>query len=83
LLGFPAPTGYNWLDVVAEREVTALGDAPRSGRPPQLSDEHWKVLTAARAASPSEAGYDNQTWTPDLLRSSSERSTTFCFLIIH
>jgi len=69
LLGFPAPTGYNWLEVVAEREVTALGDAPRSGRPPQLSDKHWKELTATLHAPPSEAGYDNPTWTPDLLRS--------------
>jgi transposase len=38
-LGIPAQTGYNWLEVVAERDVTALGDAPRSGRPPRLSPE--------------------------------------------
>jgi hypothetical protein len=46
LLGVPAQTAYDWLDVVAEREVTALGDAPRSGRPSYLSAEQWKQLTA-------------------------------------
>lgn len=38
ILRFPAQTGYNWLDVVAERGGVALGDAPHSGRhPPAFS----------------------------------------------
>jgi transposase len=68
-LGIPAQTGYNWLEVVAEREVTALGDAPKSGRPSQLSAEQWKELTATLHASPTEAGYDDPAWSPKLLRS--------------
>jgi len=27
-LGIPALTGYNWLEVVAECDVTAIGDTP-------------------------------------------------------
>jgi len=69
LLGIPAPTGYNWLEVVAERDVTALGDAPRSGRPPQLPAVHWEELTATLQAPPSGAGYPDPAWTPELLQS--------------
>lgn len=68
-LGIPAQTGYNWLEVVAERDVTALGDAPRPGRPPRLSPEQWEDLTATLNASPTEAGYDEPAWTPELVRS--------------
>lgn len=31
LLGFPEQTVYDWLDTVAERDLTALGDLPRPG----------------------------------------------------
>lgn len=44
ILGLPAQTGYNWLDVVAERDPTALGDAPRPGRSPRLSPDQWTEL---------------------------------------
>ncbi|SEP28797.1 Homeodomain-like domain-containing protein [Halogranum amylolyticum] len=46
-----------------------LGDAPRSGRPPRLSPEQWEDLTATLNASPTEAGYDEPAWTPELVRS--------------
>ena len=38
-LGLPAQTAYGWLNTVAERDVTALGNALRSGRPSYLSPE--------------------------------------------
>lgn len=34
LLGIPAQTVYDWLDVVAERELPALGDALAPVAPP-------------------------------------------------
>ncbi len=34
LLGVPAKTGYNLLQIVTERSYVALGDAPKAGRPP-------------------------------------------------
>jgi hypothetical protein len=64
LLGIPAQTGYDWLKVVAE--VTALGDAPKSGH---LSAEQWADLTATLHASPIDAGYDDLAWSPGLLQS--------------
>ncbi len=68
LLGFPEQTVYDWLDTVAEREPTALGDLHRPGQSTRLTENQWTELTATLAASPSEAGYDQPTWTPALVR---------------
>ncbi len=68
LLGFPEQTVYGWLDVVAERDPTALGDLPRPGQSTRLTDDQWTELTATLAASPAEAGYDDPVWAPTLVR---------------
>ncbi|TKX50458.1 IS630 family transposase [Halorubrum sp. ASP121] len=68
LLGFPEQTVYDWLDTVAERDLTALGDLPRLGQSTRLTDDQWTELTATLAASPSDAGYDTPTWTPASVR---------------
>ena len=68
LLGFPEQTVYDWLDTVAERDLTALGDLPRPGQSTRLTEDQWTDLTATLAASPSEAGYDDPAWTPTLVR---------------
>lgn len=68
LLGFPEQTVYDWLDTVAERDLTALGDLPRPGQSTRLTEDQWTELTATLAASPSEAGYDDPAWTPALVR---------------
>ncbi|WP_435079001.1 IS630 family transposase [Halococcus sp. AFM35] len=68
LLGIHEQTIYDWLDDVAERDVTALGDRPRGGSATRLTDRQWKQLTATLAASPSEAGYNEPTWTKELVR---------------
>jgi len=39
LLGFPEQTVYDWLDTVAERDLTALGDLPRPGQSTRLTDD--------------------------------------------
>ena len=68
LLGFPAQTVYDWLDIVAERDSVALGDCPRGGSHSRLTDDQWDELTATLAASPSEAGIDAPAWRPPLVR---------------
>ena len=68
ILGFPAQTGYNWLEVVAERDPTALGDVPRPGRQPRLSPDQWSELTATLHVPPIDAGYTDPAWTPPLVR---------------
>ncbi|WP_254530780.1 IS630 family transposase [Natrinema gelatinilyticum] len=68
LLGIPAQTVYDWLDTVAEREGVALGDLPRGGSRPRLTDDQWDELTATLQAPPSEAGIDAPAWRPSLVR---------------
>ncbi|WP_306058561.1 IS630 family transposase [Natronococcus wangiae] len=68
LLGFPEQPVYDWLDTVAERGGLALGDRPHPGSSTRLTDEQWTELTATHRASPSEAGYDEPAWTPQLVR---------------
>lgn len=68
LLGFPEQTVYDWLDTVAERDLTALGDLPHPGQSTRLTEDQWTDLTATLAASPSEVGYDEPAWTPALVR---------------
>lgn len=68
VLGIPAQTAYDWLDVVAERDLDALGDAPRPGQPTRLTDDQWAALRETLAAPPEEAGYDAPAWTPRLVR---------------
>ncbi len=67
VLGFPAQTVYDWLDVVAERDLAALGDAPRGSNAAKLTPDQWELLIAVLNAPPSEAGYDAPAWTPELV----------------
>jgi hypothetical protein len=46
LLGFREQTVYDWLDTVAERDLTALGDLSRPGQSTRLTDDQWRKLTA-------------------------------------
>jgi len=68
LLGIHEQTIYDWLDDVAERDVDALGDRPRGGSSTRLTDQQWEQLTATLTAPPSAAGYDEPTWTKELVR---------------
>ncbi len=65
--GWPEQTIYGWLDVVAERDLTALGDAPRPPNASKLTADQWEQLTAVLNAPPSEADYDAPAWTPELV----------------
>jgi len=56
------------LDTVAERDGLALSDRPHPGGSTRLTDEPWTELTATPRASPSQAGYDEPAWTPQLVR---------------
>jgi len=83
LLGFPEQTIYDWLDVVAERDLAALGDLPRPGQSTRLTDEQWTELTATLAASPSKAGYDDPTWTPALVREHIKETFGVTYSLAH
>jgi hypothetical protein len=64
VLSFPAETMYDWLDVVAERDLAALGGALRPPNAAKPTLDQWKHLTAVLNAPPSEAGYDAPAQTP-------------------
>jgi len=65
--GWHEQTVSDWLDIVAERDTSALGDLPRGGSQSHLTDDQWDELTATLAASPSEAGVDAPAWRPPLV----------------
>ena len=67
ILGIHVQTIYDWLDVVAERDLDALGDAPHQPTASKLTPEQWESLTAVLHAPPTEVGYDASAWRPDLV----------------
>ena len=67
VLGFPAQTIYDWLDVVTERDLVALGDVPRPPNASKLTPDQWNQLTAVLNAPPSEVDYTDPAWTPELV----------------
>ncbi|WP_247730718.1 helix-turn-helix domain-containing protein [Halovivax limisalsi] len=62
-------TIYNWLSRLEEDElVRAVEDRERPGRPRKLdADEHEAFVETVRSP-PTEAGYDGDTWTPELVQ---------------
>lgn len=67
--GWPTQTVYGWLDRFEERGVdAALHDIPLPGRPPRLTPEHRQQYIATVNKPPSDAGYDEPTWSPALLQ---------------
>jgi len=64
---WPEQTVYDWLTVVAERDLTALGDAPRPPNASKLTPDQWNQLTAVLNAPPSEVDYTAPAWTPELV----------------
>jgi transposase len=67
VLGIHHQTVYDWLDVVAERDHDAQGDAPHPPNASKLTPEQWEHLTAVLNAPPTEAGYNDPAWTPELV----------------
>lgn len=60
---------YVWLDRFEERGLDgALYDEPKPGRPPKLTDEQFEELAAILDNSPRDAGYDEETWTAELVQ---------------
>ena len=67
LLGSTEQIVCDWLDILAEHDLTALGALPRPGQSTRLTDDQWRKLTTTLAASPSKAGNDEPAWTPALV----------------
>jgi transposase len=62
-------TIYRWFDRLESEPIDqAVQDRQRSGRPPKLEDSQWETFRDAVQQLPTEAGYDEPEWTPDLAR---------------
>jgi len=62
-------TIYRWFDRLESEPIDqAIQDRQRSGRPPKLEDSQWETFRDAVQQLPTEAGYDEPEWTPDLAR---------------
>ncbi len=50
LLRFLEQTVYDWLDIVVERDLTALSDLPHPGQSTRITDDQWRVLEELQTA---------------------------------
>jgi transposase len=67
--GWAERTVYHWLDYLEERGLDeGLTDRPRSGRPPDLSDDDRQQFFEDLHESPEDHGYDRQAWFPPMAR---------------
>jgi transposase len=70
----PRSTLYYWLDRFEKYSVEdAIEDETRPGRPPKLDSSDRESLRSDLDASPDEFGYDESSWTPELVRDHIER----------
>jgi len=72
--GIPASTIYYWLSRFEERSFTeALADEQRPGRPRKLDGDERSALVEDLEESPIDHGYDDEEWSPKLVRRHIER----------
>src|SRR5437016_2410570 len=69
MLGVSRQSVYNWVEAFARQpDPTALGDAPRSGRPAVVESRAEQWLRLLLGYSPQVLGYAAASWTVPLLR---------------
>lgn len=67
--GLSRSTVYSWLDRFEYRSIdAAVQDDDRPGRPPKLDEQQQSSVQTALSVSPTEVGYDQSAWTPELLQ---------------
>lgn len=82
--GLPESTLYYWLDRIAEKPVSeAVEDDDRPGRPSELDDAERRALFGALADSPNEHGFEESSWTPELVREFVEREYGVSYSLGH
>jgi transposase len=67
--GVQRRTIYDWLRRLEDEPLTeAVKDDPRPGRPRKLTSDQYDAFVDTLHESPTEAGLDEPTWTPELVR---------------
>lgn len=73
--GIPRATVYSWLDRFETRPINeAVADESRPGRPPRLDETQRRQVVADLSRPPTESGYDESEWSPDLFQRHLERA---------
>jgi transposase len=82
--GIARSTVYSWLDRFEESSVPdAVRDEPRPGRPARLDEAERERLAAALRRRPTEFGFENASWTPELLREHVRREFGVVYSLGH
>lgn len=67
--GVPQSTIYYWFERIETQPLPqAVVDADRPGRPSKLSDRERESLRTDLETVPSESGYNEAEWTPELVQ---------------
>lgn len=82
--GLSRSTVYSWLDRFENRTVeAAIYDDDRPGRPSKLDTEERSALSADVFRSPTELGFEQSTWTPELLAQHIEQEYGVAYSLGH
>lgn len=82
--GLSRSTVYSWLDRFECRSIeSAISDDSRPGRPPKLDEKQQASVRSVLNTSPTELGYEQSTWTPELLQRHIEREYGVTYSLGH
>jgi transposase len=82
--GIPRSTLYYWLDRFESEPISeAITDEDRPGRPRKLDAEDRRRLRDHLDEVPTEYGYDDDQWTPELVRDHVEQTFGVTYSVGH
>jgi transposase len=82
--GVPESTLYYWLDRLAEKPLSeAVEDDDRPGRPSELDEADRQAVFDALADSPEAYGFEDASWTPEVVQRLIEREYDVSYSLGH
>lgn len=82
--GLSRSTVYSWLDRFECRSIkAAVEDDSRPGRPPKLDEAQQVSVRNALETTPTDLGYEQSIWTPELLQDHIEREHDVSYSLGH
>lgn len=82
--GLSRSTVYSWLDRFECRSIkSAVEDDSRPGRPPKLDEVQQSSVRDALETTPTDLGYEQSIWTPELLQEHIEREHDVSYSLGH
>ncbi|UPM42878.1 helix-turn-helix domain-containing protein [Halocatena salina] len=82
--GLSRSTVYSWLDRFESRSIeSAIEDDSRPGRPPKLDEAEQASVRDALDTPPTDFGYEQSMWTPELLQEHIKREHDVSYSLGH